>query len=257
MKYQDFKDLHELESSLWWFVGMEQISKTLFRAYPDMMRARALCDAGCGTGGNITFLRSFLPDLDTVTGIDISSDALNFCASSGVKATLIEASATAIPLPDESCDLVSSFDVLVQLPRDGSDSQNIAELHRILRPGGYAFARAAALPWLRSEHDEALGSQYRYTTHELRTLFEQQGFTVLRSTYANTLLLPVVILHRLLLKKLRLTQPGSDVQPLAPFLNSIFTAVLKLEAFVLRYISLPIGSSAIIVARKNGASQNP
>ncbi len=255
MKYQDFKDLHELETSLWWFVGMENISKTLLSEHPELIRSRFLCDAGCGTGGNITFLRSLLPGLEYATGIDISPDALHFCASSGVDATLVEASATAIPLPDESCDLVTSFDVLVQLPRDGSDAQNIAEMHRILRPGGYAFVRAAALGWLRSEHDKALGSQYRYTTKELQDLFQQHGFTVLRTTYANTFLLPIVILHRLILKKLRLTQSGSDVQPLSPFLNRIFTTVLNIEARLLKYISLPIGSSAIIVAQKNGASQ--
>ncbi len=250
MQYQDFKDLYELEKSLWWFLGMEMITEEICRQFPEMLRTRSLCDAGCGTGGNITFLRRLIPTLTEATGIDISSDALDFCSTAGVQAKLIEASATSIPLPDESCDLATSFDVLVQLPRDGSDKQCVSELYRILRPGGYVFARVAALRWLRSEHDTALSSQYRYTTNELRTLFEDAGFTVLRTTYANTLLLPVVILHRLILKKLRLTQSGSDVQPLNPLLNRLFTAALKIESRLVRYVSLPVGSSAIVVAQK-------
>ena len=250
MQYQDFKDLSELESTLWWFVGMEEISKRLFSQYAEIMTARSVCDVGCGTGGNLRFLRQFIPTLQRATGVDISSDALQFCAASGVDAHLVEASSTDLPLPDNEFDLVTSFDVFAQITKDGSEERMAAELCRITKPGGYLFIRTAALQWLRSDHDVALHSQYRYTTNELRDLFERCGCQVLRTTYANTLLLPIVIMHRLILKKLGLTPGGSDVKPLPAPLNTVFTAALQCEAAWLTFGNLPIGSSAILIAKK-------
>ena len=58
-------------------------------------------------------------------------------------------------------------------------------------PGGIAFVRTAAYAWMRSGHDEAIGSQRRYSLGALERLLAGAGFNVLRATYANGLLLPV------------------------------------------------------------------
>jgi hypothetical protein len=63
-------------------------------------------------------------------------------------------------------------------------------------------------------HDQALGTQRRYTRPELAAKLTESGFRVLRATYANTTLLPLAIVRRLILKRLGLADSGSDVKPL-------------------------------------------
>ena len=124
------------------------------------------------------------------------------------------ASATDLPFADESFDLVTSFDVLVQIPDGGADERAMREMFRVLKPGGIAFARGAAYEWMKSGHDRALGTQRRYDLDELREKLKRAGFEVLRGTYANSLLLPVAVIRRLLFKPLGLADEGSDVKPL-------------------------------------------
>lgn len=48
----------------------------------------------------------------------------------------MEASATAVPLPDASFDVVLCFTVLHHLPDATAQDQLLAEARRVLRPGG-------------------------------------------------------------------------------------------------------------------------
>jgi hypothetical protein len=155
---------------------------------------------------------------------------------------------------------VTSFDVLPQLGSEGSDELAMREMHRVLRIGGLAFVRAAAYEVLRSSHDEALGTHRRYRLSALAAGMRRAGFDIVRSTYANTLLLPVAAFHRLVLKRLGLAAPGSDVRPLPPRLarlEGILEAILRLEARILerRHVRFPFGLSAICVARKAPAER--
>lgn len=74
-----------------------------------------------------------------VTGIDVSQAMLDIarrrCTTAGVgdRVTLTHADATALPLPDRSCDLAVTTQVLEYLP---DVDAALTELHRVLRPGG-------------------------------------------------------------------------------------------------------------------------
>jgi len=147
-----------------------------------------------------------------VFGIDLSPDALKFLLSRGPRWP--QAVGNSSPFGDAHFDLVTSFDVLGQLPHQGDDELALGEMNRVLRPGGVLFLRVAAYEWLRSGHDEALQTKHRYALNELRSLVEGSGFHILRTTYANTLLLPLAALRRVVLKRVGLADSGSDVQPL-------------------------------------------
>ena len=190
-----------------------------------------------------------------MAGVDLSADALDFCRGRGLLDTA-RASVTALPFADASFDLVTSFDVLVQLPGEESDESAMREMFRVLRPGGLAFVRVAAYEWMRSGHDEALGTQRRYTLGQLVERMSRAGFRVTRATYANSLLLPAAALRRLVLKRLGLAGGGSDVKPLPPgfeLLNRALASTLAAEATLLRRTTrakLPAGLSAVCVAEK-------
>ena len=251
MHAEDYEYLYALEENFWWFAGMRDVTAALLDPFcppGDLL----ILDAGCGTGSNLKWLRRYIAR-GAVLGIDNSSDALHFCKARG-EGLMASASVTALPFEPERFNLVTSFDVLAQLSRE-SGRTAVGEMFRVLRPGGIAFVRTAAYEWMRSGHDEALGSQSRYSLGTLRNLLVSEGFILLRATYANTLLLPAAAFRRLLLKPLRLVDSGSDVKPLAPqlrWLNTKLQFALNMEAGWLRatHMGLPFGLSAICVAQK-------
>jgi ubiquinone/menaquinone biosynthesis C-methylase UbiE len=255
MHAQDYADLYALEESFWWFAGMREITAALLDPLCPPNEDRRVLDAGCGTGGNLAWLKRYAGKGDVI-GIDLVSDALNFCREREHK-HLAQASTTDLPLADSSFDLVTSFDVLEQLPGEQSDGKALREIYRVLHLGGIAFVRVPAYQWMKSGHDQALNSQRRYSLGELALKMEGAGFKILRKTYANSLLLPVAAFRRLVLKRLGLAERGSDVKPLAPqmqWLNATLIRALQTEARWLRqpHKQLPAGLSAICIAEKQG-----
>ncbi len=252
MQTEDYEYLYQLEENFWWFVGMREITGVLLDPWLPP-GDRVILDAGCGTGGNLEWLARYA-GAGRVAGIDLIQTALKFCRERGA-ARLAQASATDLPFANEAFDLVTSFDVLVQIPGEGADEQAMREMFRVLKPGGGAFVRGAAFEWMKSGHDLALGTARRYSLDELREKLKGVGFEILRATYANSLLFPVAAVRRLALKRLGLADSGSDVKPLPQnlqWLNRILTNALRWEAKRLRdpQAKLPVGLSAICVARK-------
>jgi SAM-dependent methyltransferase len=251
MRAQDYADLYALEESLWWFVGMREVTRAVLDPLCPPGRNRDVLDAGCGTGGMLTWLERYAGG-GRLAGIDFSAHALDFCRSRGL-GDVAEASVTALPFANETFDLVTSFDVLVQLPGEGSDELAMREMFRVLRPGGIAFTRAAAYEWMRSGHDAALNVQRRYTLPQLAERMERAGLRVRRTTYANCLLLPVAVVRRLVLKRLGLADRGSDVRPPgSEWLNRALANALKAEARLLKSpgAQLPAGLSVICIAER-------
>jgi SAM-dependent methyltransferase len=253
MRFEDYADLYQLEENLWWFVGMREITAVLLDDVISRIPSPLILDAGCGTGGNLEWLRRYT-DENKIYGIDVVDTALGFCHKKDLK-NLTQASATDLPFADEAFDVVTSFDVLVQIPGEGNDERAMREMFRVLKPDGIAFVRCAAYEWMRSGHDKALNTQRRYTLKELKEKLERAGFETIRATYANTFAFPLAAMRRLVLKRIGLVDEGSDVKPLSSkTLNSLLTNGLRLEAKWLRrkQAKLPAGLSAICVARKRG-----
>jgi ubiquinone/menaquinone biosynthesis C-methylase UbiE len=252
MRTEDYEDLYRLEDDLWWFVGMREITAALLDPFLPP-RNRVILDAGCGAGGNLEWLARYA-GAGQIVGMDLISTALKFCRERRHE-RLAQASATDLPFGDATFDLVTSFDVLVQIPGQGEDERAMREMCRVLKPGGIAFIRGAAFSWMRSGHDEALDTQRRYVLEELRGKLNRAGFEVLRETYAVSLLFPVAAVRRLLLKRLGLADEGSDVKPLPQnlqWINRVLTNTLFWEAKRLRdpKAKFPLGLSAICVTRK-------
>jgi SAM-dependent methyltransferase len=250
MQAQDYAYLYELEENFWWFVGMREISKVLLDPICAAAHERQVLDAGCGTGGMLTWLAQYAGS-HRVVGIDLSPTALEFCRERNHQ-QLTQGSIAELPFADSSFDLVTSFDVVQHVLNQG-DMRAIAEIYRVLRPGGFAFVRTSAYEWLRSGHDEALNVQRRYTLGELSDEMQRAGFTIRRATYANTFLLPVAVIKRLVLSRFGSAHAESEVRPWPKswqWLNGLMSLPLKLEAGVLRRMDLPFGVSAICIGEK-------
>jgi hypothetical protein len=119
----------------------------------------------------------------------------------------------------------------------------------VLRPGGLLLVRVPALKLLWGAHDEAVLSRQRYTRSEVETLLRGAGLEVLRASYCNTLLFPLLLLRRTLDRLL--DRHGSDVGFLPAPLESLFRGLLGIEARLIPHVSLPIGASVTALARKS------
>jgi len=59
MQAQDYAYLYELEENFWWFRGMREITKVLLDPLSAIAGHRQILDAGCGTGGMLTWLSQY------------------------------------------------------------------------------------------------------------------------------------------------------------------------------------------------------
>jgi hypothetical protein len=75
------------------------------------------------------------------------------------------------------------------------------------------------------------------------------GFSILRLSYWNFFLFPAVAVTRLL-RKAATERTTSDLRLPHPLLNSFLNRIVALEALLLCYIDLPLGSSIISVLKK-------
>src|SRR3954454_9543006 len=107
MERAEYLVMAAVEGHHWWYGGMRAITASMLdRAYAGR-RDLHILDAGCGSGGNLNFMRRYC----CVIGIDLSPEALSRGRKS-LQSGLPRASLLAIPFADASFNLVTSFEVL-------------------------------------------------------------------------------------------------------------------------------------------------
>jgi SAM-dependent methyltransferase len=87
-----------------------------------------MLDEGCGMGANLTWLARYA-GAGRVVGIDLVSAALGFCREHR-HSDLVQASLTDLPFADRAFDLLTSFDVLGQVPGVAAEQQAAPERGR-------------------------------------------------------------------------------------------------------------------------------
>jgi SAM-dependent methyltransferase len=111
----------------------------LERLLPARGHGLRLLDVGCGTGHHLAALRARGFE---AAGVDGSETMLAEARARNPQAELRQADVEALPFPDAVFDVVLCIEVLRYLPDPG---RCVAELGRVLRPGGTALATAAPL----------------------------------------------------------------------------------------------------------------
>ncbi len=161
---------------------------------------------------------------------------------------MIEGSVLEMPFADASFDLAVSLDVIEHLE---DDLGALRELRRVVAPGGALLLTVPAYGWLWSGHDEINHHQRRYTMRSLRTVAEQAGWRQERTSYFNSLLLPVAILLRVLDRFNRKTTESSlDLWVPPEPVNRALEVPLMLESKMIgRGGRIPAGLSLLSVFR--------
>lgn len=134
----------------------------LRRLLPNLPQGRLL-DIGCGLG----YLMEALGQGFTRIGMDYDIHSLRANRERGLK-NMIRGDATRLPFKEQSMDVIICSEVLEHLP-DGMDEGALAELARVLRPGGRLLVTVPSLEGLRATsalrnlgHDDPCGGEYHY-----------------------------------------------------------------------------------------------
>ncbi len=243
MHRQEYQLMHDAEDRLWWYLGMEKISRAVLERYYSRGAGLDILDAGCGTGGTMRYLMEY----GRVTGLDFSSWAVELAAKRGHR-RLVQASVVSLPFGPNRFDLITSFDVLCTL---GSNDQiALSEFYSVLAPHGRLFLRLPAYDWLRGAHDRAVDIRRRYDARSLKAQLIETGFAVEHLSYANCWLFPIAVLKRwseCLLPPQRESDLSLDPGQLNPFL----TKILSSEAQRVANQGMPFGLTLVAVARKS------
>jgi SAM-dependent methyltransferase len=243
----EYQRMFELEDHYWWFLAKRKLVTALLDQHASLPPTLAV-DVGCGTGG---ILASLSERGGTWISTDRSELALTFCRARGLT-KLFQASAEAIPLTSGSADLLLCLDVLYHR-NVHSDARALAECFRVLAPKGTALITDSALNWLRGPHDEAVHTRQRYSLGEFTAMIESAGFMIVKRTYANSLIFPMTVAHRLLRRFSAAPSAGeatSDIVDLPRPLAALLSSLQTVERWLLRRLSLPIGTTVVVVARK-------
>jgi len=243
---EGYRQHFELEENFWWFLGRRKAIQSLLASIPNGKETPnekrfSILDVGCGTGGMFRLLESF----GTVWGFDLSQEALRYCQKRNQTGRLIQGSALSLPFSENQFDIVLACDLLSHGWID-DDIKALEELARVCKKDGFLLLTDSAFDCLKGAHDRFLHGVRRYTIQAMKPRIEKSGFSIVRISYMNMSLFPVIYLWR----KLRLHQNGSDLKAISPPLNRCLTWLFMSEAHLLKYYNLPFGSSIICLAKK-------
>jgi SAM-dependent methyltransferase len=237
------------EARHFWFRGFRAFVRPLVDHAAAGRSDLQLLDCGCGTGANLDLLGRY----GRAYGFDLSDTGLRIGHDAG-RTRLARASVTAAPFPGAAFDIVTSFDVLYSLEED-DERAAIAEMYRLLKPGGFAVVNVAAMRALRGDHSVLSHEIRRYDRADLRAKLKPAGFEIVRLTYTNaTLFLPLALSRAMQRRRGLKMENESGAQreisvPPAP-VNGLLSGVMLLESAWVRWFNLPFGSSLLCLARK-------
>ncbi len=241
----EYQSMHLVELTHWWFRGRRRLLVS-FLARVGGARAGALriLDYGCGTGGNTTRYGRF----GSVTGVEPDPHAIRLAQKRG-GACYCRANGLRLPFRNGAFDVVIASDVLEHIE---DDSAALAEMARVLKPGGSMIISVPAHQWLFSYHDAALQHFRRYSKVNLRGLLGRERLQIRRLSYWNMTLFPLLSLYRLFQQRRPHTEPRSDTTLPSGLINEVLAVLLSAEGALLRHVSLPWGLSLVVVAESYG-----
>jgi 2-polyprenyl-3-methyl-5-hydroxy-6-metoxy-1,4-benzoquinol methylase len=147
-------------------------------------------------------------------------------------------------------DSIGFFDVIEHL---NDETKIITNLRHMLKPGGRVFLTAPAYKWLWSKRDVLEGHKRRYRLKDIITKFEENGFTIIKTRYYFTSILPLLALRSLIDKVIGLNvKDGDHTKSLRinKYINSILYYLTEFEYYLTEHINMPLGGSIFLVAQK-------
>lgn len=236
------KKYHQIARTHWWLLKRRELIVEWLSQFP---RDAAILDVGCSSGVLLTDLRD--NGFCNLYGIDVSESAIALAREYGHTSVQVMDGSNLDFLP-ATFDVIIASDCLEHIEQDELALEN---WRRILKPGGTLILFVPAHMFLWSAHDVENHHCRRYSSKQLVSRIRTAGFEVRRKGFWNAFLFPGIALLRFY----EWLFPGkekrvSDLYEPPRLINNALAGLMHVENRLLRYIDLPMGISAYVVARK-------
>lgn len=251
MNESEYRIEGEVHEDHWWYAGRRKLLSDSFdfllkldgRQFFD-----TVYDIGCSTVGNA---RCIKPKVNTLIGVEPNAGACRAIAEKYKEyQTVINSDLEHLQIDSlKKADVAIAMDVFEHLE---NDNEGIKIFGNLVKSGGYAIVTVPAFMSLWGFQDVVSNHYRRYTLRQLTRLLEGSGFKVLKKSYFNTFLFPIVWIWRKISKYWKPKKLESENQINTVFVNALVKILFKLEIHLIKLgLCLPFGVSAYIVAKKN------
>lgn len=148
--------------------------------------AAIVLEVGCSSGLFLRLLRKRMPEAFLI-GSDYVAEPLLRLARDLPDLPLLQFDLTRCPLPSQSLDAVVLLNVFEHIK---DDSAAMAQVYRILKPGGIAIIEVPAGPHLYDVYDKLPMHERRYSFGQLKRLAVGAGFQILTQSHLGFFLYP-------------------------------------------------------------------
>ncbi|MGC4108995.1 MAG: class I SAM-dependent methyltransferase [Nocardioides sp.] len=224
----------------WWYVARSQMLRTVMEPY--VGSPERVLDVGSADGPSVGWLTA-------PAKVSLDLDPRGLRPPYGICGSLL-----ALPFADESFEVVGAFDVLEHCD---PEALALAELHRVLQPGGRLLLSVPAYQWAWSGHDVANGHHRRYTRGRAVRSVREAGFEVLRATYGFTTVFPAFAAERAWQAVRHRAGSGPDhpadvveLPSVSPLVERLLLRMSRLDDRALGRRDLPFGSSVFVAAAR-------
>ena len=166
-------------------------------------------------------------------------------ANATQRGAVVAADASALPFADCSFDAVLCVTVLyhqaIVSPRVA-----VAEMARVVRPGGIVCLLEPGVRRLRRAHDRVTHAGRRFSVRDVAGLLATSGLDVERATGAYSFLVPPAALKMVLERG----ETASDLDENGTGLRGVLPGLASAERRLLRRASLPFGLSVVAIGRR-------
>jgi SAM-dependent methyltransferase len=232
------------QGDYWWYRARTRILETVMKPY--VGAPRRLLDVGSADGPSVTWLRG---TAEHHVSLDVDPRGLSDGGVCG--------SATGLPFADACFDVVAAFDVIEHCDPEAAA---LAEIARVLAPGGRLLMSVPAYNWAWTSHDDHNHHHRRYTRRRAVDAIRSAGLSPVRATYGFAGTFPMFAAQRLVtrLKERGATGaqhlPDGGVAPLpevSPTVEKVLLGATRIDERLLPRLDLPFGSSVLVVAVKD------
>ena len=222
----------------WWYRARADLLRIALGGY--VVDAERVLDVGSADGPSVGWLQA----TGRKTALDIDPRGLGPGGVCG--------SALRLPFRSGCFHVVAAFDVLEHCE---PEAVALAELARVLAPGGRLLLSVPAYEWAWTDFDEENGHHRRYTRRRLVRAVEGAGLQVERTTYAFTSVFPFFAAERLLRRVRRRRSEGApadivSLPEVSPLVERVLLGLARLDRALLGNRDLPFGSSVLLAASK-------
>jgi SAM-dependent methyltransferase len=251
---EELTQLHEVAGGSEHFIDVASRSHALGEVEHSIHRLPSVVlEIGASSGFLLDELAQRLPG-HVIVGSDYTRGTLETVARRTGGIPLVQFDVTQCPLDDEFADVVIALNVLEHI---ADDEAAVAQLFRIMRPGGTLVIEVPAGSSLFDVYDRALMHFRRYDMAGLVDLLRRAGFVIDRRSHLGFFLYPAFYLSKRLSQiRHRSAFPADEKKIVAGMISATRKSgplprlVMAIERMLRPFVFFPVGIRCLVTCRK-------